>query len=531
LSMSVQIADALDKAHRAGIVHRDLKPGNVMLVRRGGPSRLRDASAGQAGLPDVKLLDFGLAKVTPSVAAASGLSIAPTGLTPMTMQGTILGTLQYMAPEQIEGQEADARTDIFAFGAMLYEMVAGRKAFDGRSQASLIGAILKDQPPPLGASQALALPFLDRVVRKCLAKDPNERWQSAADLRDELRWIGDARVEGATVPAHGRTAGARKWFLAGVAVVAIAVGIALAATAALRFGSAPREVPETRLQIITAPTTDPISMAISPDGRRLVYVATDGGISRLWIRPLDTLTSQPLAGTENALYPFWSPDSRSIAFFAGNKLMRVDIGGGLPQAVANAPAPRGGAWNNDGMILYAPINAGGLLRVPALGGSAVAATPLMAGQTSQRFPQFLPDGRHFLYFAQGTAEAAGVYLASLDAPEGKRLTAADTAAAYLPTNELLYVRQGTLIVQHFDTARAILDGDPATLADPVGFDAGFSIGAFSVSATGMVRSYGPSRGDPLRPGREQRLVPGVVAGRAASRSHSNRSGQQRHLDI
>ncbi len=255
LAIGIQIADALATAHRAGVVHRDLKPGNIMLGRRGGPS----------GPPDVKLLDFGLAKVTPAAVAASGLSIAPTSVTPVTMQGALLGTLQYMAPEQIEGQEADSRTDTFAFGAVLYEMLTGRRAFDGRSQASLIGAILKDQPQPVRTSQPLASPFLDRVVRKCLAKDPNERWQSAGDLCDELRWIGDAQTESATVPGQVQVAGVRKWFLAVVAVLGVAAVIALAATAAMRFRSTSVVPPETRLQVVTPPTTDPISMAISPD--------------------------------------------------------------------------------------------------------------------------------------------------------------------------------------------------------------------------------------------------------------------------
>src|SRR5262245_57710357 len=296
LQIAVQIADALDKAHRAGIIHRDLKPGNIMLTKSG-----------------TKLLDFGLAKVTPAVMAASGLSIAPTGVTPVTMQGTILGTLQYMAPEQIEGQEADARTDIFAFGAVGYEMLTGTRAFQGKSQASLIVSILEHDPAEFAATHPLIPSALDRTVRRCLAKEPDGRWQTARDLLDELKWIaaGGERVAPVAAPSL-RQRDRIAWLVAALSLIVafVAVGIVL------YLRPAPPELIVSRLDVVTPPTSDPFSFALSHDGRRLAFVATIDGISRLWIRPLDQATARPLVGTEGASYPFWSPDGLAIGFFA-----------------------------------------------------------------------------------------------------------------------------------------------------------------------------------------------------------------------
>ena len=472
LKTAVEIASALDRAHRAGIVHRDLKPGNIMLTKTGA-----------------KLLDFGLAKSSPVVASA-GLSMLPT--TPpaaMTAQGTILGTFQYMAPEQLEGQDADARTDIFAFGATLYEMLTGTKAFEGKTHASLIGAIMHSEPTPLTTLQALTPPTLDRIVRKCLAKRADTRWQSAADLEDELRWVAET---GGTPVAGTPAAPARHawlaWTLLAMAGLMI---VALSIPAVLHLRERPLANPEVRLELTTPATRQPLHFAISPDGGRLVFVASGDGGQRLWQRPLDGVTALPLEGTEGAEYPFWSPDSRAIGFFAAGKLKRIDIAGGPPQIVADAPTGRGGAWNRDGTILFATTNASALLRVPSSGGEPLAVTKLdPPRQGSHRWPQFLPDGRHFLFFAQGNPEGQGIYLGSLDGTDTTRLTPAEAAGAYAEPGALLFMRESTLVARSLDVESGTLTGDAVTVADRVSYDAGFSLGGFSVSAVGRLAYRG-----------------------------------------
>ena len=255
---------------------------------------------------------------------------------------------------------------------------------------------------------------------------------------------------------------------------------------------APASAPELRLQIITPPTDDPLSMALSPDGRRLTFVAMSDGTPRLWLRPLDSVTAQPLPGTDGASYPFWSPDSASIGFFAEGKLKRIDIGGGQPQTLAITAGARGGTWNPNGVILFGVYAYFGIMRVPASGGEAVPATRPGPGAI-QRFPQFLPDGRHFLLFSQGSGEMQGIFLGELDSPDSTRIAAAETAAVYMPTGYLLFIRQGSLVAQRFDMSKNALSGDAVTVAEPVGWDGAIGVGAFSVSATGTIayRASGP----------------------------------------
>jgi serine/threonine protein kinase len=476
LRYAIETADALDKAHRQGITHRDLKPANIMLTKSG-----------------VKLLDFGLAKLrqTESGSVFANLSALPTeGGEALTGEGTIVGTFQYMAPEQLEGKEVDARTDIFAFGAVVYEMATGKKAFEGKSQASLISAIMSSDPPPISKLQPMTPPALDRLVKTCLAKDPDNRWQSAHDIANELKWIDEGSSQaGVPAPVISRRKSRERiaWSAAGVFFLAT---LALAA-AFVYLHRSPDPERAVRFYVYPPEKLTFTFGTISPDGSRLVFRALYNGRQILWVRPLDVLQAQPLNGTEDSIGSvFWSPDSRFVGFFAGGKLKKIEISGGPPQTLCDAAAAFAGAWNRDGVILFA-TGSQPLHRVSASGGPATPVTTLEKSrqELGHAFPSFLPDGRHFLYFARAAQrENDGVYLGSLESKETKRILAGVSPnISYAPPGYLLFGREGTLMAQRFNPDRFELAGDPFPIAEQVGFGAAARVPArFSVSENGVL---------------------------------------------
>jgi serine/threonine protein kinase len=479
LEYAVQIAEALGAAHRREVFHRDLKPGNITLTKSG-----------------VKLLDFGLAKI--------GIEGRLTDLTAVTLEksltaeGTILGTLQYMAPEQLESRPADARTDLFAFGAVLYEMATGKKAFEGRSQASVIAAILERQPPPIATLQPLTPPEFERIVQRCLAKDPEDRWHSARDLATALKWLpeGGARAAAASAapPQLRRPIG---W----IAAAAVAT-LGLLGLSALHFRESPPEPPVVRFSISPPEKgrfSAGLSLSVSPNGRQVAYTATGAdGRTMVWVRSLDSREARALPGTEgvNPNPSFWSPDSRFIGFSAGGKLKKIEIAGGPPQTLCDAPGPVvGGAWNREGLIVFGSAGGGGaqgLYKVPAAGGSPVPITEVDAsrGERSHNMPVFLPDGRHFLYCAfSAQPENRAVYATALDSKDRKRLITSSGGAAYSPgvdpmKGHLLFLRDATLMAQSFDATKLELTGEAFPVAEQVG--SFISAPFFSVSENGVL---------------------------------------------
>ena len=416
LPIARQIAQALEAAHEHGIIHRDLKPSNTK-VRSDGA---------------VKVLDFGLAKaMEPAGATAASNSLSPTITTPaMTQAGMILGTAAYMSPEQARGKTVDKRADIWAFGAVLYEMLTGKRAFGGDGVQDTLVAIMRDEPDWARLPATLS-PALVPFIRRCLHKDPRQRIHDVADVRLALEGAFEtAPPQAIATSSTPRRRPAWVTALAGAAVLA-AIVLAIPALRHLRERLPPAPY-ETRLDIVTPATGDPTSLegprssfALSPDGRQIVFVASGEGASRLWLRSLATTTAQPLANTEGATFPFWSADSRSIAFFAGGALKRLDLGGGAPQILAPAINGFGGTWNADGEIVFASSLTTPLMRVSAIGGAAKGVTTLGPKQQGHVGPHFLPDGRRLLFYATGSPDTTGNYLVALEGGAPTRLTPAN----------------------------------------------------------------------------------------------------------
>jgi Tol biopolymer transport system component len=479
LQAAIQIADGLSTAHRQGMVHRDLKPGNIMLTPGGA-----------------KLLDFGLAKGIGG-SAPTDLTSAPTATSPLTAQGTIIGTYQYMAPEQLEGVQADARSDIFAFGAVLYEMCAGRRPFDGKTQAGLIASIIKEVPRSLSELAPATPPGLQRLVSTCLEKNPEDRRQTMNDVLLDLRWIGEAGSQaGVAVPVSKRRKSRERiaWVLA---IAGVAASIIFGALW-FQLSNQPRRRTHTS---IVSPAESPIQamggIALSPDGRSLLFVALDEKqIGHLWLRPLHEPTGRMIPGTAGAVYPFWSPDSRQIGFFAGDKLKRVNAAGGSPRVLTSVTEPRGGSWSAKGDIVYAPNFRSALFRIPAAGGNPRQITEFdqSSNVTSHRWPSFLPDGSHLLFLAQtheGGSPDDRSQIEVLDLETGKRtkIFQANSSMQYVSSGHILFWSQTTLFAQPFDAGKLSLTGEFFGIVDNVLYT-GNEDAIFSASEKGHLAYQG-----------------------------------------
>jgi serine/threonine-protein kinase len=459
LRYAVEISDALDKAHRQGITHRDLKPGNIMLSRSG-----------------LKLLDFGLAKWSPS-SMVSSLSQAPTNAD-VTAEGTILGSIHYMSPEQLEGGASDPRSDIFAFGAVLYEMLTGRKAYDGKSSVSVMSAILKDTPPPVSQLQPVSPPAVDRLISRCLEKNPDERWQSAGDLTFELKWLaGSGRTITETRPSELKTpvTKSRTMISAGTAawialILALGAGLAvwlLKPTHRLGDRLATRvSIPLPPGYVLSVGGIPPI--ALSPDGTRIVYVSKKGnGSSQLFLRSMNSQESKPIDGTTDATGPFFSPNGKWIGFFAEGKLKKVPTSGGAPEALCPVGGSNGGTWGEDDSIYYAPFSTSGIWK--ASGGKCEELTKLdrSKGEVSHRAPQILPGGKALLFtvWTGPGSDEKHLHVYTLATGVHRELVHGASSGHYVASGHLLYSRAGALMVVPFDLANLKLNGSPVAMAE------------------------------------------------------------------
>jgi len=466
LRYGIEIADALDKAHRQGIVHRDLKPGNVMITKSG-----------------VKLLDFGLAKAIAPPSSPAQLTTFPTQAA-LTQEGTILGTFQYMAPEQLEGKEADARTDIFAFGAVLYEMATGQKAFSGKTQASLIAAIIERVPPVVSTISPMTPLAFDRVVKTCLAKDPEDRWQTAHDVMLELKWVaegGSAAGLPAPVVAERKPRDRALWAAIGFAIGAVASGLGLWA---LLHGRDRAFRPVTRYTI-TLPAAGFLTgvlgnrIAISPDGRRLAYIALEKGQTRIYTRRMDEFDFTPVPGTEGGGQVFSSPDGEWLGFSVMGAIRKVSVAGGMPLPVVTTSAPLGIVWTPDDSIWWGSRQ--GLMRVHAGGGAPQVAAKLEKGESSIRAPQILPGGKAVLFTTLTSASSPEVAALSLETGKRTSLARPGFRSRYVEPGFLLYTtgQDSPLLAVRFDSERLEVHGSPVPVTQN-------SVSQFDVSRNGTL---------------------------------------------
>jgi serine/threonine protein kinase len=468
LPMAKQIGGALEAAHEKGIIHRDLKPANIKLTTDG----------------QIKVLDFGLAKAFQEQQAES-FSNSPTVMS-ASMPGVIIGTAAYMSPEQAKGKPADRASDVWAFGCVLYEMLTARAVFAGETISEIFAGVLKEEPDWALLPSSTPAP-IRRLLRRCLEKDRKERLQHIGDARLEISEAGSAEIPDSG--QDGRSTASRFWIAALIATIFVG--------ALIGWFAAPKTAPaspEVRFEFTTPATPDPVSLAVSPDGLQIVYAGTSQSRPQLWIRSLNSTVNRPLPGTEGGFYPFWSPDGRSLGFFGDGKLKRIDVDGGLVRVLASAPNPLGGTWNRDGMILFAPNYTGPIFRIPASGGEAVPQTRVEGKQSGHRFPQFLPDGRHFLFYVPSSDEVRGVYLGLLDGGATARLLDSDAPAVYALSGHLLFVRDGHLIAQALDPVKGTLSGNPSPVADQLVVIGDSHAAGLSASAAGPIAYRGGAGG-------------------------------------
>jgi Tol biopolymer transport system component/tRNA A-37 threonylcarbamoyl transferase component Bud32 len=480
LQYAIEISDALDKAHRKGVTHRDLKPGNIMLTKSG-----------------TKLLDFGLAKLKQEAAPANvPLSELPTAIDPLTAEGTIVGTLQYMAPEQLEGKEVDARTDIFAFGVVVYEMATGKKAFEGKSQASLIAAILEREPVPMSSLQPMTPLALDRVVKKCLRKDRDDRWQSARDVTDELKWIaegGSAITLAPTAIARGFGALGRRELIIGAGALLSGGVIAGAAIWNLKPVQSPQPVTRTLIDLPQGQQLAGLdggpAVALSHDGTHLAYVARKGGAQQIYLRAMDSLESKPIPGTEGGVSPFFSPDGQWLGFFAGGMLMKVSVSGGAALPLANSALSYGASWGSHGVIAFASLTISAVQQVADAGGAPQPLTRFEKGDVTHRWPEFLPGGKAVLFAAATNAinfTNSHVAVQTVGTGERRYLVQGGTHPRYASSGHLVYGQRGTLMAVPFDLQRLATTGAGIPVVEGVLQSTVTGAAQYSVSDTGSL---------------------------------------------